>query len=74
MSEIPRAKLISEIPKERYRSSESTSIPKVGDILELDQGFTSEDGKPMVLAYHPISGGKDSYEAELYESEIKIID
>jgi len=74
MSKIPKAKLISEIPKERYRSSGGVSVPQVGDILELDQGFTSEDGKAMVIAYHPTAGGKESYEVELYETEIKLIE
>jgi len=74
MSKIPKAKLISDIPKERYRSVDGLSVPKVGDILELDQGFTSENGSAMVLAYHPTAGGDDSYEIEVYETEIKLID
>lgn len=67
----PRAKLLVELPVDRYRIlSPSGRAPLVGDEVVLDQGFTSPDGLPMVLAYFPALGGASHYEAEVYESEL----
>jgi hypothetical protein len=40
-------------------------------MLVLDQGFTDEDGLPMVLVYFPAVGGDSLYSAEVYESELE---
>ena len=70
--ENPRARLMVKIPAERYRIlSASGRTPQIGDLVVLDQGFTSEDGLPMVLAYFPGIGNDSLYEAELYESELE---
>jgi hypothetical protein len=37
----------------------------------LEQGFTGEDGLPMVLVYFPAIGNGSLYEAEVYESELE---
>ena len=76
MSKIPKAVLKNEIPESRYKMLEGNKHPEIGDILELDQAYTNEAGKAMVLAYHPIENnieGKDNYSANVYESEIEII-
>ena len=39
--------------------------------MALDQGFTSEDGLPMVLVYFPVIGNDSLYVAEVYESELE---
>ena len=68
----PRARLLVEIPVERYRTlSAEGRIPRAGDVVVLDQGFTGEDGLPMVLAYFPAIGDGSLYEAEVYESELE---
>jgi len=68
----PRAKLLAELPPERYRLlTPVCRKPQVGDVLILDQGFTSSDGLPMVLAYFPALGDESLYEAEVYESELE---
>ncbi len=65
------ARLLVEIPVERYRIiSAEGRAPRVGDVVVLDQGFTGEDGLPMVLAYFPAIGDDSLYEAEVYESEL----
>ena len=46
------------------------SVPKVGDVVVLDQGFTFPDGKPGCLIYGISEEGKCRYEAEVYESEL----
>lgn len=57
---------------ERYRIlSAAGRTPRAGDIVVLDQGFTSKDGMPMVLAYFPAIGNSSLYEAEVYESELE---
>ncbi len=76
MSEIIKAILKVEIPKSRYRMLEGKKRPEIGDVIELDQAYTSKDGKPMVFAYHPIPGSTDceaNYSLEVYESEIELL-
>ena len=69
--EVPRAELLNSIPSSRYRNLlENTDPPKQGDIVNLDQGFTSQDGQAMVLVYCNDEKGTSRYEAEVYESEL----
>lgn len=71
-SSSPSAKLLVELPVERYRClSPAGRIPRVGDVLVLDQGFADPSGLPMVLAYFPAVGSDSLYEAEVYESELE---
>ena len=70
-SRPPKAALLYDIPSNRYRVfDEQTTPPKKGDIVQLDQGYTGEDGKPMYLAYGVDSSGKFVYEVDVYESEL----
>ena len=67
----PRAKLLVELPADRYRIlSPDGRVPLIGDEVVLDQGFTSPDGLPMVLVYFPELGWASQYEADVYESEL----
>lgn len=67
----PRARLLVELPANRYRilSSEGR-VPRIGDLVILDQGFTGPEGRSMVMAYFPTRGGS-LYKAEIYESELE---
>lgn len=68
----PTAKLLVDLPPERYRLlSQAHRAPQVGDVVVLDQGFTSAQGVPMVLAYFPSIATGSHYEAEIFESEIE---
>lgn len=70
--EGPRARLLVEIPAERYRIlSAAGRAPRIGDMVALDQGFTGEGGLPMVLAHFPAIGNDSLYEVEVYESELE---
>ena len=72
MEQIPRARLLTDVPVDRYRSfSAEGRRPRVGDIVALDQGYTGDDGLPMVLVYFPEAGSGCLYEAEVYESELE---
>jgi len=67
----PRAKLLVDLPPDRYRIlSLGGRAPLAGDEVVLDQGFTSPDGLPMVLAYFPSIGETSQYEADVYETEL----
>ena len=66
-----RAKLLVDLPVDRYRLlSRKGRVPLAGDEVVLDQGFTSPEGLPMVLAYFPSIGKASDYRAEVYESEL----
>lgn len=64
-----RAPLIAEIPVERVHSKDGI-VPKIGDVVVLDQGFTFPDGEPGCLVFFIDQEGKYRWEAEVYESEI----
>lgn len=71
-TEPNRAKLLVELPPERYRlRSPQGRVPRIGDVLVLDQGFTDESGSPMVLAYFPGLGSDCIYAADVYEFELE---
>lgn len=67
--QITRATLIAEIPVGRFRSIDGI-VPKIGDIIALDQGFTFPDGEPGCIVYGLDRKGNYTYEAEVYELEI----
>jgi len=63
--------LLMELPADRYRIlSPEGRVPRIGDLISLDQGFTGPDGRPMILACFP-TRGDSLYEAEIYESELE---
>jgi hypothetical protein len=66
---INHTTLTLNIPQTRYRTIDG-SVPEVGDIVALDQGFTFPDGKPGCVVYGIGKDGSYRYEAEVYESEI----
>ncbi len=71
---MPIARLIKLIPEYRiYDSCGDGSIPAIGDIVELDQGFTFPDGKPGGMVYCKTTQGVTKWGADVYESEIELI-
>ena len=64
-----KAHLISEIPKNRFRSLDG-SKPKIGDAVVLDQGITFKDGEAGCLVYGVNAQGQHTFEAEVYETEL----
>jgi len=69
MKKPPLAPLISEIPPSRFTSTDGTE-PMIGDVVQLDQGFTFPDGEPGCLVHFVRKDGQLGYEAIAYESEI----
>ena len=71
MNTPPRAHLLVSLPVDRYEVMHPGGrAPKAGDIVQLDQAYTGEDGRPMVLAYGLATDGGWLYSADVYESEI----
>ena len=66
---VKRCILKTKIPESRFRSMDG-SVPKVSDVVVLDQGFTFPDGKPGCIVYGINEEGEYRYEAEVYESEL----
>ena len=69
MKKPPLAPLIAEIPSSRFTSPDGTE-PRIGDVVQLDQGFTFPDGEPGCLVHLVRKDGHLGYEAMAYESEI----
>ena len=69
MYKPPMAPIIAEIPPSRFTSIDGTK-PKVGDVVQLDQGLTFPDGEPGCVVYLLGPNGESRYEAWVYESEI----
>jgi hypothetical protein len=49
------------------------SRPTLGDIVELDQGFTFPDGRSGGIVFCKSSDGKTKWCADVYDSEIEVI-
>lgn len=64
-----KAELVSEIPKNRFRSIDG-SKPKIGDTVVLDQGFIFADGEAGCLVYGINAKQQFTFEAEVYETEL----
>jgi hypothetical protein len=69
-----RARLISPVPIERVDFSVGDgSIPQVGDIVELDQGFTFPDGQPGGIVFCVSDNGHIKWSADVLDSEIELL-
>jgi hypothetical protein len=70
---MKKARLIVPIPPERVHDScGDGSVPKIGDIVELDQGFTFPDGRTGGMVYCIGSDGRIKWGADVYDSEIEV--
>ncbi|TZF80048.1 hypothetical protein [Cognatilysobacter lacus] len=70
-----KARIICAIPLERLHPSagDGTSAPAIGDIVELDHGFTAPDGRGMGLVYCVGPSGNVRWAADVYDSEIQAL-
>jgi hypothetical protein len=66
---MKRAKLIAQLPTERVHSMDG-SLPQIGDVVVMDQGFTFPDGQPGGFVVCLDHNGNARWEAEAYESEL----
>ena len=71
---MKKARLITPVPADRVHDScGDGSSPRIGDIVELDHGFTFLDGKPGGMVYCVGHDGTIKWGADVYESEIEIL-
>jgi len=66
---VIKARLSADIPENRF-SSFNGRLPKIGDLVVIDQGFTFPDEKAGCLVYFQNSEGDFEYEAKVYETEL----
>ena len=70
-----KARLIVALPPERvYDTGGDGSIPKVGDIVVLDQGFTFPDGRPGGTVCCLRADGGVAWGADVYITEIEALE
>ncbi len=69
----PNAKLKSEIDAARVNLSEGdgVSLPAIGDLVFVDQGFTGADGSAMYIVYCQNPDGSTKWTADLSEEELE---
>jgi len=69
------ARLISAVPPERIHAHcGDGSSPKAGDVVQLDQGFTFPDGRSGGTVYCVAQDGGIKWGADVYDSEIQVIE
>jgi hypothetical protein len=63
------------VPIERVDLSggDGMTLPEVGDIVELDQGFTGPDGKPMGVVFCVAADGSVRWVADVYDAELELL-
>jgi hypothetical protein len=74
--EPPKARLRVAIPQERVdrTQGDGVSLPKAGDIVELDQGFTGLRGESMGIVVCINADGSTRWVADAFESELELLD
>ena len=71
---MKRARLIAVVPAERVDvSGGDGSAPRVGDIVELDHGFTFPDGRPGGIVVCRAPDGHFKWSADVLDSEIELL-
>jgi hypothetical protein len=71
----PRARIVAAIPVERVDLTlgDGASLPKIGDIVELDQGFTMSSGERAGIVVCCNSDGTVRWVADVLECEMEIM-
>lgn len=70
-----KARLIAEIPMQRVdmTAGDGSSRPAVGDIVELDHGFTGPNGESMGIVVCFNDDRSVRWVADIMDSEIELI-
>jgi len=71
---MKRARLIAAVPMERVDTSGGDgSTPRVGDIVDLDHGFTFHDGRQGGIVVCTGPNGRIKWSADVLDSEIEFL-
>jgi hypothetical protein len=72
---MPNARLIFEIDETRIEQIPGRAAvkPEVGDLVDLDQGFTGTNGEPMGLVYCMNPDGSVRWGASVYDWELELL-
>jgi hypothetical protein len=69
-----KARLLANIPAARVEKTVGDgSAPNVGDIVELDQGFTGLDGEPMGMVVCYNADRSIRWAGDVLDSEIEVL-
>jgi len=69
-----KAKLINSLPHERVEPGTGDgSLPKIGDIVDLDQGFTFPNGQAGGMVVCRAPNGHIRWAGHVLESEIELL-
>ncbi len=70
-----RARVIARIPQDRVDPllCDGVSCPRIGDVVELEQGFTSPQGEPMGIAVCANEDGTIRWVADVFDAELELI-
>jgi len=70
-----RLQLNSDIPKTRMKLLEGSGafVPRNGDIVMGDQGYSSPDGKPMGTCYAFGHNNETEWQLEVFDTEVETI-
>lgn len=67
-----KGRIVRDIPAARYRLIQpGARAPRIGDIVGLDQGFSSDSGEPMTLVHGFDRRNRNAYGAELFDHEFE---
>ena len=74
-SKSPSARIVRDIPLERVDLScgGGKSVPVIGDIVRLDQGFAGPDAEAMGIVCCLNVDGSTRWCADVFDSEIELI-
>ena len=68
------ARLIAPIPPVRVQySCGDCNAPKVGDVVQVDQGFMFPDGRPGGMVYFVDPDGRILWSADVYDSKLEVL-
>lgn len=69
-----KARLLVNVPPERLDEALGDGRQaKVGDIVELDQGFASSNGEPMGMVVCRNADGSIRWAGDVLDSEIEVL-
>lgn len=70
-----KARITSAIPEDRVDMTlgDRKSLPEIGDIVELDHGFTMPSGKPAGIGICRNPDGSVRWIADVLESEMEVL-